>query len=236
VESHRTLDTLIAVGGFLISDLENLIGYQFKDERLIRQALTHRSTHGAHMERLEFLGDAVLGLIIAARLYEQFTHVAEGEMTRMRAVLVCKNGLLAIADKWHLALHIQVGEGERDKAGHVKSTSIVANAVEAVIGAVFLDGGWEAVRLLVLNAWKDSLQDADQSETRDAKTRLQEFTQAHGLGLPAYKVRDLGGDAHIRFAADCFVNDEKVGTGAGERKKIAEIEAADHACQHFLKA
>jgi len=215
----------------ITGQLESGIGYHFRDERLIRQALTHRSTSGVHMERMEFLGDAVLGLIIAARLYEQFPDVAEGELTRIRATLVCKNGLLTIAEKWHLALYIHVGDGERDKDGNIKSTSIVANAVEAVIGAVFLDGGWEAASSLVLKAWEDSLRDADQAESRDAKTRLQEFTQAHGLGLPEYAVRDLGVDSNIRFEAECFVNGEKVGTGAGARKKTAEMEAADQACQ-----
>lgn len=213
--------------------MEDRIGYHFKDESLIKQALTHRSTSGAHMERLEFLGDAVLGLIITAQLYEQFAHIAEGELTRIRATLVCKNGLLIIAGEWHLASYIHVGEGERNKTGNLKSTSIVANAVESVIGAVFMDGGWEAARSLVLNAWADSLKDADQAETRDAKTRLQEFTQAQGLGLPEYKVRDLGVDSHVRFEADCFVNDKKVGAGAGARKKTAEMEAACQACEQL---
>jgi len=185
------------------------------------------------MERMEFLGDAVLGLIIAARLYEQFPCVAEGELTRMRAALVCKNGLLAIARKWCLSPHLYVGDGERGKDEDVKSTSIVANAVEAVIGAVFLDGGWNSARSLVLKAWADLLRDADQADTRDAKTYLQEFTQAHGFGLPEYVVRDLGADCNPRFEAECFVNGNKAGRGMGERKKTAEMEAAAEACRQL---
>jgi len=121
--------------------------------------LTHRSISGEHMERIEFLGDAVLGLIIAASLYEQFPNAAEGELTRMRATLVCKNGLLTIAQRWGLASYLHVGVGERDKGGNIKSASITANAVESVIGAVFLDGGWSSVRSLVLNAWVDLMHD-----------------------------------------------------------------------------
>jgi len=185
------------------------------------------------MERMEFLGDAVLGMIIAARLYEQFPYAAEGELTRMRAVLVCKNGLLAIARKWCLSAHLHVGDGERGKDGNVKSVSIVANTVEAVIGTVFLDGGWESARTLVLKAWADLLHNADQADTRDAKTCLQEFTQAHGFGLPEYVVRDLGADCDPRFEAECFINGDKVGRGMGERKKTAEMEAAAEACHQL---
>jgi len=213
--------------------LEELIGYHFQDEGLLKQALTHRSDADDHMERMEFLGDAVLGLVITARLYEQFPDVAEGELTRMRAILVCKQGLLDIAQLWKLSSYVYVGVGERDQNGGLRSPSIAANAVEAVIGAVFLDGGWEPARALVLNAWSGLLSDADQADSRDAKTRLQEFTQAHGLGLPEYVVRDLGSDGHPRFEAECYVNGSKTGSGTGVRKKTAEMEAAAEACRHL---
>ncbi len=216
-----------------MGDLEDRIGYHFRNGRLIKQALTHRSTSGEHMERMEFLGDAILGAIIAARLYEQFPHTDEGELTRMRSVMVCKDGLLTIAREWRLAAYLHVGGGERDGDEQLKSTSIVANAVEAVIGAVFLDGGWEGARVLVLKAWADSLCCVDRADSRDAKTRLQEFTQAHGLGLPQYVVRDLGPDCKRRFEAECHVDGNKAGEGAGERKKTAEMEAADQACRHL---
>jgi len=209
-----------------VSGLEDRMGYHFRDGSLIKQALTHRSTSGEHMERMEFLGDAVLGMVIAARLYEQFPYTDEGELTRMRAAMVCKDGLLTIARKWRIAAFLHVGGGERDSDEQVKSSSIVANSVEAVIGAVFLDGGWEPARTLVLNAWADSLLDADRADSRDAKTRLQEFTQAHGLGLPEYVVRDLGPDCNLRFEAECHVNGKAAGKGVGERKKTAEMASA----------
>ncbi len=217
----------------MASDLEDQIGYRFRNGSLMKQALTHRSTSVEHMERMEFLGDAVLGSVIAARLYEQFPHAAEGKLTRMRAALVCKDGLLVIAHRWRLSSYLHVGEGERGKDEKIKSVTIAANAVEAVIGAVFLDGGWEPVCALVLKAWADLLRDADQTDARDAKTRLQEFTQAHGLGLPEYVVRDLGADCHPRFEAECFVNGDRAGRGAGERKKTAEMEAAIQACRRL---
>lgn len=195
--------------------------------------MTHRSISGEHMERIEFLGDAVLGLIIAASLYEQFPNAAEGELTRMRATLVCKNGLLTIAQRWGLASYLHVGVGERDKGGNIKSASITANAVESVIGAVFLDGGWSSVRSLVLNAWVDLLHDADRVDSRDAKTRIQEFTQAQGFGLPEYVMHDRGVDCSPRFEADCFINGNKAGSGTGARKKTAEMKAAAEACRHL---
>ncbi len=199
----------------------------------MERALTHRSTSGEHMERMEFLGDAILGAVIAARLCKQFPHTDEGELTRMRATMVCKDGLLTIAREWKLAIHLRVGSGERDGDERLKSTSIAANAVEAVIGAVFLDGGWEDARALVLEAWADSLHGADRVDSRDAKTRLQEFTQAHGLGLPQYVVRDLGTGHQCRFEAECHVDGNKAGKGMGERKKAAEMEAANQACHHL---
>jgi len=184
------------------------------------------------MERMEFLGDAVLGLMIAARLYEQFPHATEGELTRMRAVLVCRNALLGIAEKWDVSSFLKLGPGERDKGGKAKSTSIAANAVEAIIGAAFLDGGWAAARSVVLSTWADLLSRADVF-TRDAKTRLQEFTQAHGLGLPEYSVHDRGAGHSPRFEAECRVDGKMVAKGSGERKKAAESEAAEQTWRHL---
>ncbi len=181
------------------------------------------------MERLEFLGDAVLGMIIAEALYRRFPLEDEGKLTRMRAALVCRAGLLQVAKAWDIDPLLRVGPGERDETGRVRSNSICANAVEAVIGALFLDAGWTVVRELVLHAWQAQLAGAGKADGRDAKTRLQEYTQARDWGLPEYMVTDYGTEHSPRFSAHCLVRGEDMGKGAGERKKTAESEAARQA-------
>jgi len=211
------------------ADLETRIDYHFRDKRLFERALTHRSASTVHMERLEFLGDAVLGAVIAARLCEQFPHLAEGELTRMRAALVCRDGLLTVANDWGLSSFLRVGAGERNKSGVIRSPSIAANAVESLIGAIFLDGGWTTACALVLHAWDNMLAQAASADIRDAKTQLQEFTQSKGLGLPEYSVHDRGPECTPRFEAECYMNGKKAGQGSGGRKKMAEMKAAEQA-------
>lgn len=211
-----------------LARLQNLIGYTFRKAEILRRALIHRSYAAEHMERLEFLGDAVLGLAMAEHLHQGFPGLAEGELSRMRAALVCKNSLGSVAAQWRLADVILVGEGERSPDG-IRSPSIAANAVEAVIGAVFEDGGWEAARGVVLRAWKGMLATVSAEGSRDAKTRLQELTQGRGWGLPEYRVTDLGTGRSPRFEAVCSINGERLGKGRGERKKQAELAAAEQA-------
>jgi len=211
------------------SPLESRLGYRFLDPGLLQQALTHTSTGLPHMERLEFLGDAVLGMIIAEELYRRFPQEEEGKLTRMRASLVCRAGLLQVAGDWEVDALLQVGAGERDESGHIRSVSICANAVEAVIGALFLDAGWPVVRKVVAQAWQAQLDRAGTADGRDAKTRLQEYTQARDWGLPEYLVDDHGTMASPRFSARCLVRGEDMGSGVGERKKTAESEAARQA-------
>ncbi|PIW51387.1 MAG: ribonuclease III [Zetaproteobacteria bacterium CG12_big_fil_rev_8_21_14_0_65_54_13] len=215
-----------------LTQLQQVIAYQFRDPALLKRALTHCSAlRGAitgHLERLEFLGDAVLGLVIAEYLHHSFPDKPEGLLSRMRASLVCRDSLLVIAADWHLSACLVVGEGERSARG-VKSPSITANAVEAVIGAVFEDSGWDAARRIVLAAWQPMLADIGRVDTRDGKSRLQEFTQGKGWGLPVYKLTDRGAGANPRFEAACSVQDRIVGHGQGERKKTAEIAAAEQA-------
>jgi ribonuclease-3 len=206
--------------------LENRIAVHFKDAQLLTRALTHCSYSTSHMERLEFLGDAVLGLVIAEYLHDLFPNEEEGQLSRLRAGLVRKESLYKVAKIWHLETYLYVGDGERSKQG-VKSTSIVANAVEAVIGAVFKDAGWSVARILILEAWKPLLKAMDISDTRDAKSQLQEYTQGKGWGLPEYKTKDLGVACHPRFEAECWVLQKKYALGKGERKKNAELEAAE---------
>jgi len=217
-----------------VSRLQACIDYAFADPQLLHRALTHRSVDlagtGMHMERLEFLGDAVLGLVISQYLHATYSDKPEGELSRMRSVLVRKQALLQVASAWQLVRYLRVGEGERLTAGDgIKSPSIAANAVEAVIGAVFEDGGWDAARAVVRRAWQLMLTDIGDIDTRDAKSRLQEWTQAHDWGLPEYELRDLGAGVAPRFEASCRVRGELMGTGAGERKKQAETQAAEQA-------
>jgi len=214
-------------------DLEACIGYSFSDRRLLERALTHRSAdqaiHDKHMERLEFLGDAVLGLVISEFLHDRYPDKSEGELSRMRSVLVRKEGLLEVAQAWHLVSYLCVGDSERIEKNTIKSPSIAANAVEAVIGAVFEDGGWEPARRMVRCAWQRMLAGIGNIDPRDAKSRLQEWTQAHDQGLPEYELRDMGAGISPRFEARCRIKGRLFGVGHGERKKQAETEAAEQA-------
>ena len=212
----------------LKSGLQRRIGYRFKDIALLQRALTHRSAAATHMERLEFLGDAVLGLVIAEYLHREFPEVDEGSLSRMRASVVRREGLLLVADAWSLQELVEVGEGERSSSG-IKSRSILANAVEAIIGAVFTDAGWDDARRLVMHAWEPLLAEVADADLRDAKSRLQEWTQGKGWGLPEYQVTDFGVGQKPRFQARCSVRGKPAGSGTGERKKLAEIKAAEQA-------
>jgi len=208
--------------------IQQAIGYHFKDYSLLKRALTHRSVSSEHMERLEFLGDAVLGLAIAEYLHDKFPHCAEGELSRMRAALVRKESLMSIAAVWQLERFLVVGEGER-KGGRLKSQSIAANGVESLIGAVFQEAGWDEARRLITHSWSSMLKNIDVDSVLDPKSRLQEFTQGKGWGLPEYSITDHGVGTSPRFSAQCSVNGEWLGEGSGDRKKTAELDAAEQA-------
>jgi len=212
--------------------LQKRLGYTFSDSGLLERALTHRSVSLNHMERLEFLGDSVLGLVISEYLHHTFPEEDEGNLSRMRASVVRREGLLSIAESWNLFSCLHVGEGERSGSG-IKSVSIGANAVEAIIGAIFSDGGWPEARRVVLKAWKPLLRKMGKVDLRDAKSRLQELTQSEGWGLPVYQVTDMGVGQNPRFQARCSVNDKQMGAGTGERKKTAEINAAEMAWEQL---
>ena len=205
--------------------LEAKLGIRLHNRKLLHRALSHRSTSGEHMERLEFLGDAVLGLVIAEYLHNTFPEADEGQLSRFRAALVRKESLYQVAQDWSLSDYLNVGEGEREH-GRIKSPSIVANAVEAVIGAVFTDMGWLAAQKLVIHAWQPLLQGVGSMDVRDAKSQLQEYTQGKGWGLPTYKVEDLGVGHTPRFETQCWVQDKFYAYGRGKRKKDAELQAA----------
>lgn len=216
-----------------LSALQDCIGHQFDNTNLLVRALTHRSASQPHLERLEFLGDAVLSLVISEQLFRQFRDADEGQLSRWRAYLVCGSSLKRIARDWHLQSYVRVGNGERDNGGNIRSESIAGNAVEAIIGAAFIDAGWEVAKHVVQEAWAGLSQDLPSGDMRDSKSRLQELTQARGQGLPDYHSIDQGVGKSPRFSVCCFVRGKSVGSGAGNRKKEAEIKAAEQALKHL---
>lgn len=208
--------------------LERRIGHRFKDAGLLAQALTHRSFGSPHNERLEFLGDGVIGCVIAEELYARFPGIAEGELSRLRASLVREAALAGVARAIGLSEFLRLGEGEASSGG-ADRPSILADALEATYGAVFLDGGYEAVRAAVRSTFGDSLEKLDPREpAKDAKTRLQELLQGRRQKLPEYRVVATAGAAHKQvFEVECVA--EGLGlsaTGKGSSRRRAEQQAA----------
>ncbi len=209
--------------------LEESIGYRFKDAGLLTQALTHRSYGIRHNERLEFLGDGVLGCAIAQILCERFPDIAEGQLTRLRSSLVREETLASIARTLDLASIMRLGPVETSVVGGTRS-SILADALEAVFGAIFQDGGFDSARRAILRAYAPSLEHLDSSEsTKDAKTRLQELLQGRKMKLPKYQVGHVSGAPHEqRFRIDCRVEEfDLVTSGYGTSRQRAEQQAAE---------
>jgi ribonuclease-3 len=208
--------------------LQEGLGYRFREPRLLQQALTHRSYGTPHNERLEFLGDGVLNCIIAAELYTRFAGLKEGELSRLRASLVREQRLHELARQLSLGEALRLGEGEL-KSGGFRRPSILADALEALIGAVFLDGGFDAAREVVSRLYQPVLETLDaKGAEKDAKTRLQEWLQSRKHSLPQYKVIATHGAAHDqRFEVECLVSELAVRTvGTGASRRLAEQEAA----------
>jgi len=211
-----------------VDALQDGLGYRFRDPRLLQQALTHRSHSTPHNERLEFLGDGVLNCIIAAELYTRFASLREGELSRLRASLVREQRLHEVAAGLALGDYLRLGEGEL-KSGGFRRPSILADALEAVIGAVFLEGGFEAARALVLRLYLPLLEAVDpKSADKDPKTQLQEWLQSRRYALPQYTVVATRGAAHDqRFEVECLIRELDVRTtGSGTSRRLAEQEAA----------
>jgi ribonuclease-3 len=207
------------------------IGYTFQDARLLELALTHRSAAGAHNERLEFLGDAVLGMVAAELLYARYPAADEGTLSKLRARLVRRETLEEIARGIDLGRHLRLGSGETRSGGHQRG-SILANALEAIIGAVFLDGGMMPARELVLRLLSGHLAGlAVDEDLRDPKTRLQEFLQAQGEALPVYTVEQVSGSDHEQlFEVLCRLDGRGLRVrGTGSSRRIAEQRAAEQA-------
>ncbi len=207
--------------------LEARLGHQFAAPALLAQALTHRSHTGRDNERLEFLGDAVLGLVIGEELYRRLPLAEEGELTRLRASLVDAESLAAIAAGLEIGDHLRLGAGEL-KSGGYRRPSILADALEAIIGAVYLEGGLETARALVLRLYSARLASLPTKPVKDPKTRLQEWLQSRGYELPAYELEAVWGEPHAQtFRAGCTVAALSLAaTGEGASRRRAEQEAA----------
>jgi ribonuclease-3 len=207
------------------------LGYTFAHPDLLRQALTHRSYGTPNYERLEFVGDAVLDCVVALALFERFPATPEGDLSRARAHLVNQDTLAQLARRVSLGPALLLGEGEL-RSGGADRASILADALEAVFGAVFLDGGFDAARATIGAVFADVLRDADPSTLgKDPKTRLQEWLQAKRVPVPEYAIVGTSGEAHAqRFEVECRIPQlAVVATGAGTSRRAAEQDAAQAA-------
>lgn len=218
-----------------IRQLNQAIGYEFKDNALLQRALTHRSASSKHYERLEFLGDSILSMVIAEALYHRFSKQDEGDLSRMRATLVCGTMLAKLAQTFELGNHLQLGPGEL-KSGGFRRESILSDAVEGIIGAVYLDSDLATCKSMVLRWFAPYLETIKPGVSqKDPKTRLQEHLQARQLPLPVYEVVARQGQAHNqKFTVSCQVDglDTPIqGTGTSRRK--AEQAAASAVLNAF---
>jgi len=205
------------------------LGYTPRDLTLFRAALTHRSAAGPNNERLEFLGDAVLSLVIAEHLYRAFPHAAEGDLSRLRARLVSREPLAEVAGTLELGAQLQLGSGELASGGF-RRQSILADALEALWGAMFLDGGLAAVQASIARLFAPRIAALPAPEAlKDAKTRLQEYLQARSLTVPRYEILGVEGEDHAQmFEVSCEVPElgRRV-QGRGSSRRRAEQQAAE---------
>jgi len=211
-----------------LSALEERLGYRFVNHELLAQAVTHRSHGAVHNERLEFLGDAVLNCTIAQLLFQKFARLNEGDLSRLRANLVKQQSLAEIAERLELSQFLRLGEGER-KSGGFRRPSILADTLEAAVGAVFVDRGFEAAREVIARLFEPVLKSVDPKTLgKDSKTLLQEFLQGKRLPLPLYSVVETRGAAHNQeFEVECSVPKLDISVrGSGRSRRAAEQLAA----------
>jgi ribonuclease III len=222
-----------------ITALLKKLKYSFSDLSLLDEALTHRSFSSVNNERLEFLGDGILNFVIAHELFKLYPDVQEGDLSRLRANLVNKDSLAEIARQLELGEVIKLGSGEL-KSGGFRRPSILADAVESILGAVYCDGGFEACRSLIVRLYADRLASSmDLQSLKDPKTLLQELLQSRQFSLPDYQVTSITGQAHAQlFHVKCTI--DKMGievSGEGKSRRKAEQVAADKAIikirEHF---
>ncbi|HSG52124.1 MAG TPA: ribonuclease III [Rheinheimera sp.] len=207
------------------------LGYQFENIALLEQALTHRSCKGQHNERLEYLGDAVLSLVIAETLFANFPKAREGDLTRMRAALVKGVTLAEVAQELRLSEHLRLGPGEL-KSGGFRRESILADAVEAILGAIYLDTGMAACKERILFWFGSRISSITPGEQKDSKTLLQEHLQGLRLALPVYDVIATTGEAHQQtFTVRCTIAGMAPFTATGSSRRKAEQDAAHMALE-----
>ncbi len=218
-------------------DISKRLSYSFVNANLLTQALTHRSYGAQNNERLEFLGDGALNFIIANQLYQRFPKIAEGDLSRLRAQMVKESTLSDIALSLNLGDALKMGEGELKSAGW-RRPSILADALEAIIGAVYLDGGFAAAETFVLGLYAAKLDTIDPKVIdKDPKSLLQELLQSRKIAVPEYTVTDTSGEAHAQlFVVECFVEKHNIRTvGEGSSRRIAEQQAAQLALLELKK-
>lgn len=211
--------------------LETALGHRFGNAELLRQALTHRSHSSPNNERLEFLGDAVLNCVVASLLYQRFTALREGDLSRQRANLVRQEALAQVAQRLALGDHLRLGEGEL-KSGGYQRPSILADALEAVIGAIYLDAGFDAARMVIERLLQPLLEQLDPRDSgKDPKTALQELLQAQRQPLPQYALLGTRGEAHAQeFEIECAIPSLSIRVlGGGSSRRAAEQAAAREA-------
>lgn len=214
-----------------LESLARALDYAFADLSLLQTALTHRSFSAAHNERLEFLGDSVLNCLVASALFKRFPDLPEGDLSRLRANLVRQDALHQLALSLKLGDLLRLGEGELRSGGHQRP-SILADALEAIFGAVYLDGGFDAARQVIARLYAPLVAELKPGQAqKDAKTRLQEWLQAKRKPLPRYELLDSTGAAHERrFEVCCELQNPPLRTtGHGSSRRIAEQAAAEHA-------
>lgn len=227
-----------------LAALEERIGYRFSSPALLDEALTHRSftneqpgATSPHNERLEFLGDAVLTLVVSATIFAAYPALSEGELTRIRAEVVNEQALARIARRLELGPLLRLGRGEQRSGGSDKD-SLLANVLEALLGSIFRDGGLDAARQLVENLFAGSIAEAaERKEGIDSKSRLQELVQSQQGRSPSYRLQEVSGPDHQRiYVVTVAVDDVILGSGRGRTKKAAEQAAAREALAHLLAA
>lgn len=203
------------------------VAYRFSDKGLLAQALTHRSYGQPNNERLEFLGDSIVNHVVALALFERFSGLNEGELSRLRAHLVCQQTLYELAQEIDLGSSLLLGEGERKSGGH-RRPSILSDAFEALIAAIFLDGGYPQAKAFVDRMFSSRLENLDPDRSvKDPKTRLQEWLQARKRPLPKYEMVDVMGEAHAQaFHVDCIINTKLRTRGSGTSRRNAEQASA----------